>query len=241
MTNSFLELKNVSYKIKNNLILNKVNFKINSGEKIALIGKSGSGKTTLLSILNGSISPSSGEFKFINKEFQKLDFIHKRKLTMIWQDLRLIEGLSSEQNVNCGLLGQKNFLFAFKNLLNISSFEEAHQYMKLCRITKDIYPKNIKEISGGQKQRVAIARSLIQKSDILLADEPFNNLDPKLAINIKNLIISNKRNFPKTVLVAHHRLDLLDGFDRVIGLNDGQIIFDLERIKLKNYHLKKIY
>ena len=240
MTNSFLELKNVSYKIKNNLILNKVNFKINLGEKVALIGKSGSGKTTFLSILNGSISPSSGEYKYTNKEFQKLDF-YKSKITMIWQDLRLIESLSSEQNVNCGLLGQKNFLFAFKNLLNISSFEEAHQYMKLCKIDKDIYPKNIKEISGGQKQRVAIARSLIQKSEILIADEPFNNLDQKLAISIKNLIISNKRNFPKMVIVALHRLDLLDGFDRVIGLNNGQILFDLERIKLKKYHLKKIY
>ena len=141
MMNPLLELKNVSYKIKNNLILNKVNLKINFGEKVAFIGKSGSGKTTLLSILNGTKIPSSGEFKLNNKEFTELDSFHKRKITMIWQDLRLIEGLSSEQNVNCGLLGQKNFLFAFKNLLNISSFKEAHQYMRLCKISKKIYSK----------------------------------------------------------------------------------------------------
>ena len=245
MNNTLLELKNISYKHKNNLILNKVNLKINSGEKIALLGKSGSGKTTLISVLNGTIKPTQGEFKLFNKSFEELDRKQKSKITTIWQDLRLIEDLSAEQNVNCGLLAENNFYFAFKNLLNISSFNKAHKYMQLCKLQHSTYPQEINKLSGGQKQRVAIARSLIQESDILLADEPFNNLDPKLITTIKNLLLENidKNNLksPKTILVALHRLDLLNDFDKVIGIRDGKILFDIKRTNLKKLHLDKIY
>ncbi len=246
MNNTLLELKNISYEYKNNLILNKVNLKINAGEKIALLGKSGSGKTTLISVLNGTIKPTHGEVKLSNKSFEELDRKQKSKITTIWQDLRLIEDLSAEQNVNCGLLAENNFYFAFKNLLNISSFKKAHKYMQLCRLNNSVYDKKIRKLSGGQKQRVAIARSLIQGSNILLADEPFNNLDPKLITTIKNLLlenvdINNTKKSPKTALVALHRLDLLNDFDKVIGIRDGKIFFNIKRENLKKFHLDKIY
>ncbi len=246
MNNTLLELKNISFKYKNKLILNKVNLKINLGEKIALLGKSGSGKTTLISVLNGTIKPNQGEVKFFNKSFDELDRKQKRKITTIWQDLRLIEDLSAEQNVNCGLLAENNFYFAFKNLLNISSFNKAHKYMQLCRLHNSVYDKKIRKLSGGQKQRVAIARSLIQGSDILLADEPFNNLDPKSITTIKKLLLENldKNNThisPKTTLIALHRLDLLNDFDKVIGIRDGKIFFNIKRNNLKKFHLEKLY
>ena len=85
MNNTLFELKNISYQYKNNLILNKVNLKINSGDKIALLGKSGSGKTTLISVLNGTIKPTQGEVKLFNKNFDELDInqkSHKRILDM---------------------------------------------------------------------------------------------------------------------------------------------------------------
>ncbi len=117
--------------------------------------------------------------------------------------------------------------------------------MKLCRLHHSIYDKKIRELSGGQKQRVAIARSLIQQSNILLADEPFNNLDPKLITTIKNLLLENvdKKNTKsqKTAIVALHRLDLLDDFDKVIGIKDGKILFDIKRTNLKMLHIDKLY
>jgi len=243
MKNTVLELKNIFYKYENNLILNKVNLKINSGDKIALLGKSGSGKTTLISVLNGTIKPTQGEVKLFNKSLEELNRKEKCKITTIWQDLRLIEDLSAEQNVNCGLLAKNNIYFALKNLLNISSFKKAHKYMELCRLHNSIYEKKIRTLSGGQKQRVAIARSLIQESNILLADEPFNNLDPKLTITIKKLLLKDKdkRDIKKTALISLHRLEQLEGFDKVIGIKNGEIIFNEERSNLKKFHLDNIY
>ena len=93
---------------------------------------------------------------------------------------------------------------------------------------------------------MAIARSLIQGSNILLADEPFNNLDPKLITIIKNLMLenvdmNNTKKSPKTALVSLHRLDLLNDFDKVIGIKDGKIFFNIKRNNLKKIHLEEIF
>ena len=241
-----INVQNLVKKYDNNFTAVKnLDLKIKQGEIIALLGPNGAGKTTLISVLNGTIKPTQGEVKLFNKSYEELDRKQKRKITTIWQDLRLIEDLSAEQNVNCGLLAENNFYFAFKNLLNMSSFKKAHKYMKLCRLHNSIYDEKIRKLSGGQKQRVAIARSLIQGSNILLADEPFNNLDPKLITTIKNLLLENidKNNIksPKATLVALHRLDLLNDFDKVIGIRDGKIFFNIKKTNLKKLHLDKIY
>ena len=82
--NTVLELENISYKYKNDLILNKVNLKINSGEKIALLGKSGSGKTTLISVLNGTLKPTQGEVKLFNASLEELDRKQKSKICLLY-------------------------------------------------------------------------------------------------------------------------------------------------------------
>ena len=239
------ELINISYKIKENNILKNINLKIYEGEKIALIGKSGAGKTTLISILNGSRRQTNGEIKIYGKIFSELKNHQRISIGTIWQDLRLIDDLSSEQNVNCGLLGKNNLLYTFKNLLNICTFNQGHKCMSLCKLDKTIYSENINKISGGQKQRVAISRSIIQEPDILFGDEPFNNLENSLCIYLKDLFISGKNNynikFPNTILFSIHKLDLLDGFTRIIGLKDGEIIFDINNEQFKNSYLRSIY
>ena len=119
MRKPILELKNISFSSQKSCILKNINFKIYRGDKIALLGKNGAGKTTLISILNGTLKYSSGEYKVFNKEFSELTRKQKKLIGTFWQDLRLIEDFSAEQNVNCGLLGKKNFFFAIMNLLNI--------------------------------------------------------------------------------------------------------------------------
>ena len=245
MKKVLIELKEISFSTSNKKILKNINLKIKEGDKIALLGKSGSGKSTLISILNGTLKQTKGEYKIFNNFFRKLTNVQKKMIGTIWQDLRLIEEFSAEQNVNFGLLGRRNSIFALKNLLNICTFKEAHKYMKICNLKNSIFDKNIKRISGGQKQRVAIARTIIQKPSILLADEPFNNLDPKNTNILKNIFLNKEINYnlkmPKTTLIALHRLELLDGFDRVVGLNNGHIMVNIRIENLKDYHLKKIY
>ncbi len=245
MNEPLIELNNISYKYKKSYIIKNINLKIFEGSKTALIGKSGSGKSTLISILNGTLHPTSGNIKFFNLPFHKLDNSQKSKISTIWQDLRLIEDLSAEQNVNCGLLGKKNFLFALRNLLGISSYRKAHEVMKTCKLSPSTFIKKINNLSGGQQQRLAIARSLIQEPRILLADEPFNNLDPKLINTISKLFLNeNKQNHiksPNTILIALHRVDLLKNFNRIIGINDGTISLDIRKEELKDNHLNKFY
>ena len=242
---SLIKLTNISLKYKNSKILKNINLKINEGEKIALIGKSGAGKTSLISILNGTRMQTSGEIKIYGKDFKNFDNSQKRKIGTIWQDLRLIDDLSAEQNVNCGLLSNQNLIFTFKNLLNISKFHKAHKCMQLCQINSSLYSRNLRILSGGQKQRIAIARSIIQEPEILFADEPFNNLDPKLCNYLKNLFISRlnsyKLKFPNTILFSLHKIELTNGFSRVIGLKNGEISLDILRDELRDFHLKNIY
>jgi len=245
MTQALIELKNISFKYKNSWIIKNINLQIFEGNKIALIGKSGSGKSTLISLLNGTLMPTSGNIKFFNLPFHKLDNSQRSKISTIWQDLRLIEDLSAEQNVNCGLLGKKNFLYALRNLLSISSYGKAHAVMKICKLSPSIFIKKIRDLSGGQQQRIAIARSLIQESQILFADEPFNNLDPKLINKIIKLFLNEENqdfiNISNTMLIALHKIDLLENFNRIIGLKNGSISLDLRKGELKDNLLDDFY
>jgi len=245
MTEALIELKNISFKYKNSYIIKNINLQIFEGSKIALIGKSGSGKSTLISLLNGTLIPTSGNIKFFNLPFHKLDNSQRSRISTIWQDLRLIDDLSAEQNVNCGLLGKKNFLFALNNLLSISSYRKAHEVMKICKISPSDFIKKTKNLSGGQKQRIAIARSLIQEPQILLADEPFNNLDPKLTNTIRKLFLNKENqdyiNISKTMLIALHKIDFLKNFNRIIGLKNGTISLDLRKGELKDNILDDFY
>tara|TARA_Y100001933_G_scaffold2073_1_gene1965 strand:+ start:30 stop:383 length:354 start_codon:yes stop_codon:yes gene_type:complete len=117
--------------------------------------------------------------------------------------------------------------------------------MELCQLNSSIYSKKLKNISGGQKQRIAISRSIIQEPEILFADEPFNNLDPKLSLYLKNLFISGFNNYkiklPNTIVFSLHKTDLISGFTRVIGLKNGEICFDILRDELRESHLESIY
>ena len=225
-----LELKNVCLYNKEDIRINNVNFSINKGEKIALIGKSGSGKSTLISIANGSLTPNKGAVIWKGCNIKNIPNIESKRIGTIWQDLLLIKELNVAQNINCGALGKHNFIWALKNLLGIIDKDLCYECLEAVSLPDKIIYSHINKLSGGQKKRVAIARLLRQEPEICFGDEPFSNLDPLLSKNILNLFI-NQKNFlsikiPETILISLHQINLLNNFNRVIGLKDGEIVID---------------
>ena len=227
-----LELKNISHSSKENIRVKDINLTINQGEKIALIGKSGSGKSTLISIANGSLIPNKGNVIWKGSNINNISNIESSKIGTIWQDLSLIEELNVAQNINCGALGKHNFIWALKNLLGVLDKGLCQDCLAAVSLPKKTIYSYVNKLSGGQKKRIAIARLLRQEPEILLGDEPFSNLDPLLSKNILNLFINQKNylriKIPRTILISLHQINLINNFNRVIGLKDGEIVIDRE-------------
>ena len=227
-----LELKNISLYSQDNIRLKDINLSINHGERIALIGKSGAGKSTLISIANGSLIPNEGDVIWKGCNITNISSIELSKIGTIWQDLSLIEELNVAQNINCGALGKHNFIWALKNLLGVIDKGLCQDCLAAVSLPKKTIYSYVNKLSGGQKKRIAIARLLRQEPEILLGDEPFSNLDPLLSKNILNLFINQKNylriKIPETILISLHQINLINNFNRVIGLKDGEIVIDRE-------------
>ncbi len=240
-----LELNNISLYQNKSIRLKNISLTIKTGEKIALIGKSGSGKSTLISIANGSLLPSKGNVIWKGHNINKISKRESSKIGTIWQDLSLINELNVAQNINCGALGKHNFLWALKNLLGILDKELCQECLAAVYLPKTYIYCYINKLSGGQKKRIAIARLLRQEPEIVLGDEPFSNLDPILSKDILNLFINKKKFFniqiPKTILISLHQINLINNFNRVIGLKDGEIVIDSQVENINKSQLDLIF
>ena len=240
-----LELKNISLYSQDNIRLKDINLSINHGERIALIGKSGAGKSTLISIANGSLTPNEGDVIWKGSHINNISKIESSKIGTIWQDLSLIEELNVAQNINCGALGKHNFIWALKNLLGVIDKGFCQDCLAAVSLPKKTIYSYINKLSGGQKKRIAIARLLRQEPEILLGDEPFSNLDPLLSKNILNLFINQKNylriKIPKTILISLHQINLINNFNRVIGLKDGEIVIDREIHNINQSELEWLF
>ena len=243
--NKLLELKNISLYSQKNIRLKDVSLTINKGEKIALIGKSGSGKSTLISIANGSLLPSEGHVMWKGRHINDISKNEASNIGTLWQDLSLIEELNVAQNINCGALGKHNFIWSLKNLLGILDKDLCQECLAAVSLPKKTIYCHINKLSGGQKKRVAIARLLRQEPEIVLGDEPFSNLDPLLSKNILNLFI-NQENYlsikiPETVIISLHQINLINNFNRVIGLEEGEIAIDREIDDINKSELDRLF
>ncbi len=225
--------------------LKDINLSITYGEKIALLGKSGSGKSTLLSTANGSIRPTSGDVKWLNVYLNHRTSRQRQHIATLWQDLRLIEELNIAQNINSGALGRHNMLWALRNLLGLIDYKPCLAYLKATGLSEKLLFTSVQELSGGQRQRVAIARLLNQNAELILADEPFSNLDPALVEDMLDLLLKKKHvnsvRVPNTCLISLHRPELVPLFTRVIGLRNGMIIIDRPSQEVGKAELDLIY
>ena len=204
-------------------VLKGINFEINQGEFVAIVGQSGSGKTTLLNLIGLIDTPTEGEIYFKN---EMVDFSNAKKLA----DIR---------NLNMGFIFQFHFLLTeFSVLENVlmptwiklkkNSFEfkqKAVDFLNFVGLSDEIH-KKANQLSGGQQQRVAVARALVNESAIIFADEPTGNLDSENTKKIYSLLRDINREYNTTFVIVTHDLNIANLCDRIIEIADGQVISD---------------
>ena len=238
-----LEINNLKKTFENGSpALKGVDLKIKKGEFVSILGPSGSGKTTLLRTINGLETSSSGEIYFDNKKVDYNNFLEVQKKTgMIFQEFNLVNNLSAINNVLTGLLNSSNKFLSLFYLFSKKEKIEALRSLETVGLLEKSHNRS-DELSGGQRQRVGIARAIIKKPLLLLADEPVASLDPKSSNLILSLLKKINQEFGTTILCNLHQVDLAKKYsDRVVGLIDGKIIFDEKSTNINESYLKKIY
>ena len=237
-----LEINNLRKNFNNGThALKGVSFKVKRGEFISILGPSGSGKTTLLRSINGLEHIENGEVIFNNNKITKENLSDvQRKTGMIFQEFNLVNNLSSINNVLTGLLNSSSKFLSMFYLFTKEQKLEALQSLKTVGLLKKSYNR-VDELSGGQRQRIGIARAIIKKPILLLADEPVASLDPKAALSTMKLLKKINKDFNITILCNLHQTNLAMEFsDRVIGLSNGSIVFDQEAKYLEK-NINKLY
>jgi len=205
--------------------LKNVSLSIRSDEFVAIMGRSGSGKSTLLQILGLLDVPTSGSYKLFDKEVANLSpdqlaIYRRERLGFIFQQFHLLPRLTAEENVGMPLL-----------YTGTAGIEAARERLADVNLANRMRHRP-SEMSGGQQQRVAIARSLINNPQILLADEPTGNLDTASQKDILNLLTNlNKRGIG--VIIVTHDEEVAEATDRVIRMRDGEITSDDKLRKIK--------
>jgi phosphonate transport system ATP-binding protein len=226
-------------------VLKGVAFDVGPQEFVAIIGPSGAGKSTLIRCVNRLVEPSSGQVIFDGKDLLKLDEDamrrQRRNIGMIFQEFNLIDRLSVIDNVLTGRLGYMGNLRSLFRAYSKNDIANAVRLLDRVGLIEHM-DKRADALSGGQRQRVGIARALMQRPKLLLADEPTSSLDPKTSVEIMTLMrdLSGERAIPAIVNI--HNVELARRFaTRIVGLSGGAVIFDGAPDALSDAYLKQIY
>ena len=198
--------------------LDGVNFSVDDGEFVAVVGTSGSGKSTLLHMMGGLDTPTSGSVFVRDKDLSKMNdeqltIFRRRNIGFIFQNYNLVPILNVYENIVLpveldGDTADQRFM---DNVVNMLGLDDKLKNMP-------------NHLSGGQQQRVAIARALITKPAIILADEPTGNLDSKTSADVLGLIKRTSTEFHQTVVMITHNTDIARLADRIVRIEDGRII-----------------
>lgn len=204
--------------------LDDVTFRINKGDFVFVVGSSGSGKTTLIKLLLKEIKPTAGEISVDSQLYSTMKRrevpMLRRKIGVVFQNFRLLKDRTVFENV------------AFAQQVIEKPLREIRRQVPATLTMvglADKYKQFPKELSGGEQQRVALARAIVNEPDIILADEPTGNLDPKNSLEIMRLLEEiNKRG--TTVIVVTHNKEIVNLMQkRVITLKKGKVVSDEEK------------
>jgi ABC-type lipoprotein export system ATPase subunit len=221
-----LECRNLNKEVKLNReqklnILHEINFQVNQGEMVAIMGASGSGKTTLLGILGGLDVPSSGQVFIGGQEISRmkereLARIRNRTIGFVFQFFNLVPTLSALENVMLPV--------QFNRKPQFNSKDRARELLELVGLAQRVNSKP-SQLSGGEQQRVAIARALANQPALLLADEPTGNLDSQRGQDILKLLTELRGKLGLTVCLVTHDLKIASACDRRATIQDGLLSF----------------
>lgn len=206
------------------LSLDKINLTVREGEFLAIMGPSGCGKSTLLNILGLIDNPSSGEMYFLGKEVSKYNErqraeLRKNHIGFIFQSFNLIDELTVQENIELPLLYQKVSTSERKKLV-----VEVMEKLQIAHRAKH-FPQ---QLSGGQQQRVAVARAVVTKPKMILADEPTGNLDSRNGDEVMDIIKSLNAT-GTTVIMVTHSPEHAQQAERVVNLFDGKLLTETEK------------
>jgi cell division transport system ATP-binding protein len=206
--------------------LDNVTFAVEKGEFISLAGKSGAGKTTLLKLLIAEERPTKGKVLFNEQDVHKMPVrylpVLRRKIGMVFQDYKLLPNKTAYENVAYAM-----------EVAGMSDHDIGHDVPQVLEIVglgdrAENFPS---ALSGGEKQRIAIARALVQRPEVIVADEPTGNLDPINTWEIIKLLIKINE-LGTTVILATHNKEIVDSLERrVVILDNGKLIRDEQKGK----------
>jgi phosphonate transport system ATP-binding protein len=221
-------------------VLNDVNFEINRGEMVGLIGASGSGKSTLIRTIAGLTaidrskagSEGLGEIRLFSQAIQQRGRVAscakalRLRTGVIFQQFNLVPRLSVLTNVCLGLLGRLPFLQATLGQFTMDEKRRAMQALTRVGIAEHALKRGC-DLSGGQQQRAAIARALVQGAEFIIADEPIASLDPHSARRVMDILADLNQRDGITVLISLHQVEYaLRYCSRIIALRAGEIVYD---------------
>lgn len=223
--------------------LNGISLEIRTGQFVAVIGLSGSGKSTLLRCINRLIDPTSGKVFLDDVEVTAATDLRsiRRRIAMIFQHFNLVKRSTVLTNVLSGRLGYVGSLASLLHSFSPEDFSDARACLARVGLAEK-ESQRADTLSGGQQQRVGIARALMQRPDVILADEPVASLDPATAHSVLDHLEQMNKKDGMTVLCNLHFLSLARRYaDRVIALKAGEIVFDGTPEEIDDARFKEIY
>ncbi|MFH1593045.1 MAG: phosphonate ABC transporter ATP-binding protein [Candidatus Woesearchaeota archaeon] len=242
-----IKLENLchTYRGRETEAIKNISFYIKKGESIAIIGSSGSGKSTLLKCINRLIEPNTGKIWIKDEDIVKCTARKaariRSKVGMIFQNFNLIERETILQNVLNGRLSYNTPLNTLFKKFSKEDYRIVRKNIECVGLISHM-DERVSNLSGGEKQRVAIARTLSQEPEIILADEPISNLDPKLMKEIMDLLkyLCTERKI--TLIMSLHFLDFVKRYSsRILGMREGRIVFDGNTEDLTERDIVEIY
>jgi len=226
-------------------VLDGVSFTVAPGEVVAVVGPSGAGKTTLFRCVTGLVRATAGAVVVGERELTALQGreLHRarRDIALIFQQFNLVRRLSALDNVVAGRLAE---LPAWRVVLRRpGAAVRADALARLDQVGLAAHAAaRADRLSGGQQQRVAIARALVQRSRVVLADEPVSNLDPASSSAVLGALRSVARDEGIAVVCNLHQVEMIDGFaDRVLGLRAGSVVVDVSAPAFTAAHRDLVY